>query len=50
MELTQGSQTVFMLSGMEAGALKSKVIDNEHLFLGLLKSEDVLSLSEKDFP
>lgn len=49
MELTQGSQTVFMLSGMEAQALKSKVIDNEHLFLGLLKSEDILSLGEKDF-
>ncbi|MFZ5993476.1 MAG: ATP-dependent Clp protease ATP-binding subunit [Thermodesulfobacteriota bacterium] len=49
MELTPASQTVFMLSGMEAEALKSKVIDNEHLFLGLLKSEDILSLGEKDF-
>lgn len=49
MELTPASQTVFMLSGMEAEALKSKLIENEHLFLGVLKSEDILSLGEKDF-
>ncbi len=50
MELTAASQTVLMLSAMEARALRSKVIDIEHLWLGFLKSEDILSLDERNFP
>ncbi len=49
MDLSSGSQTVFMLSVEEARALRSKVIENEHLWLGLLKSEDILALEDGDF-
>ena len=49
MQLTNASNTVFMLAAMEAEAIGSAVIDSEHLFLGLLKSEDVFSLGDGDF-
>ena len=50
MVLSLGAQTVFMLGGMEAEALKSAVIDSEHLWLGVLKSEDILALKAGGLP
>jgi ATP-dependent Clp protease ATP-binding subunit ClpC len=50
MVLSLGAQTVFMLGGMEAEVLKSTVIDSEHLWLGTLKSEDVLTFKDGVLP
>lgn len=50
MELTTAVQTVFMLCVMESRALKSRFIESEHLWLGFLKSEDILNLGNIDFP
>jgi len=41
--LSIASQIAFNLAVYEAQALKSKFIDSEHLFLGLLKVEDILT-------
>ena len=41
--LSIASQIAFSLAVYEAKALKSKFIDSEHLFLGLLKVEDILT-------
>jgi ATP-dependent Clp protease ATP-binding subunit ClpC len=49
MQLSNASNTVFMLAAMEAEALRSAVVETEHLFLGLLKSQDVLTINERDF-
>jgi ATP-dependent Clp protease ATP-binding subunit ClpA len=49
MDLSPGSQTAFMLSAQEARALGNKVVESEHLWLGLLKSEDILPLGDSDF-
>lgn len=48
--LSIASQLAFSLAALEAQALESKNIDTEHLFLGLCKVEDILSMDRAAIP
>lgn len=48
--LSIASQLAFSLAALEAQALESKNIDTEHLFLGLCKVEDILSMDRAALP
>lgn len=49
-QLSTASHLAWMLSAGEARALESEFIDTEHLLLGLLKIEDLITSNNDDFP